>query len=229
KAVCFTVGGHSKRIETETVLLHQGVVPNIQISQALSLDHHYDTAQHCFHPVSDSYGQTSAAKISIAGDGAGIAGAKAAALSGRITALNVLSIMGKISTADRDVACAPLLQKRTRENTIRPFLDRAYPPCDQILQPTDATIVCRCEEVTAGEIRKTAALGSKGPNQTKALSRAGMGPCQGRFCGLTVTGILAAETGQTPDETGTYRIRSPIKPISLGELAALQPLEKEQG
>ncbi|MEE9315336.1 MAG: NAD(P)/FAD-dependent oxidoreductase [Rhizobiaceae bacterium] len=229
EAVSFTSGGHSKRIETETVLLHLGVVPNTQISRALGLNHRYDAAQRCFHPVSDSYGQTSAPQISIAGDGAGIAGAKAATLSGRIATLNALSVMGKISTVERDAACAPLLQSRTSENAIRPFLVRAYAPSGEILRPADATIVCRCEEVTAGDIRQSVALGSKGPNQTKAFSRAGMGPCQGRFCGLTVSEILAAETGQTPDETGAYRIRSPLKPITLGELSALHPIENEQG
>lgn len=225
QAVCFTSGGRSLRIETDTVLLHQGVVPNTQISRSLGLDHRYDTAQRCLHPVTDTFGQSSAPQISIAGDGAGIGGAKAAALSGRIAALNALSAMGRMSSAERDAACSSLLTERSRETAIRPFLDRAYAPPDTILRPADATIVCRCEEVTAGNIRRIVALGCKGPNQTKAFSRAGMGPCQGRYCGLTVTEIIAAETGQTVDETGTYRIRAPIKPITLGELAALDPVK----
>ena len=48
-----------------------------------------------------------------------------------------------------------------------------------------------------------------------------MGPCQGRYCGLTVTALLAEANGQTPDETGYYRIRPPLKPVTLGELAAM--------
>lgn len=221
EAVCFAAGGRAHRIETDTVLLHQGVVPNTQISRALGLDHRYDAAQRCFHPAVDTYGQSSAPLISIAGDGAGIAGATAAALSGRIAALNALSVMGRISSQDRDAASAPLLRKRAGEIAIRPFLDRAFAPPDTILRPDDAVIVCRCEEVTAGKIRRCVALGCKGPNQAKAFTRAGMGPCQGRFCGLTVTEILAQETGQAPDETGAYRIRAPIKPVTLRELASL--------
>jgi octopine oxidase subunit A len=222
KAVCFCAGGRSHRIETDAVLLHQGVVPNTQISRALGLDHRYDIAQRCFCPLTDIYGQTSAPLISIAGDGAGIAGARTATLSGRIAVLNALSVMGCISSQARDAASAPLLRKRAGEIAIRPFLDRAFAPPDTILRPDDATIVCRCEEVTAGEIRRCIALGCKGPNQIKAFTRAGMGPCQGRFCGLTVTEILAGETGQTPDKTGAYRIRTPIKPVTLRELAALK-------
>ena len=52
-------------------------------------------------------------------------------------------------------------------------------------------------------------------------TRLGMGPCQGRQCGLTLTRILAAEYGQSPAETGFFRIRPPLKPVTLGELAAL--------
>ena len=221
RAVCFTSRGRPQRIETETVLLHQGIVPNTQISRAVGLDHQYDKAQRCFHPVTDIYGQSSVPQISVAGDGAGIYGAIAAALSGRIGALNALTAMGQMTTTDRDLACSSLLKKRTAEIAIRPFLDRAYTPPESILQPADNTIVCRCEEVTAGEIRRLVALGCKGPNQIKAFCRAGMGPCQGRFCGLTVAEIMAAETGQSLDDIGTHRIRTPLKPVTLGELAAL--------
>lgn len=49
-----------------------------------------------------------------------------------------------------------------------------------------------------------------------------MGPCQGRYCGLTVTALLAEANGRSEDETGYYRIRAPIKPVTLGELAQMQ-------
>ena len=82
-------------------------------------------------------------------------------------------------------------------------------------------MVCRCEEVTAGAIRDAVALGATGPNQMKAYLRCGMGPCQGRLCGLTVSEIIAAARGTSVAETGYYRIRPPIKPVTLGELAGI--------
>ncbi len=85
----------------------------------------------------------------------------------------------------------------------------------------DGTIVCRCEEVLAGQIRDHVRIGCLGPNQAKAYSRAGMGPCQGRICGLTVSEIIAEARGVSPGEVGYYRIRPPIKPVTIGELAAL--------
>ena len=105
---------------------------------------------------------------------------------------------------------------------MRPFLDAAYPPSSEAVLPEDGTVVCRCEEVTAGDIRRYAALGCLGPNQAKAFGRAGMGPCQGRYCGLTVTALLADANGRSPEETGHYRIRPPLKPVTLGELAEME-------
>jgi len=62
-------------------------------------------------------------------------------------------------------------------------------------------------------------MGCLGPNQTKSFGRPGMGPCQGRMCGLTVSEIIAAERGLPVESVGYYRIRPPIKPITLAELA----------
>ncbi|WVV49469.1 hypothetical protein THH46_15155 [Pseudomonas sp. NA13] len=62
-------------------------------------------------------------------------------------------------------------------------------------------------------------MGCLGPNQTKAFGRCGMGPCQGRQCGLSVTEIIAERRHVSPAEVGYYRIRSPLKPITLAQLA----------
>lgn len=222
EAVSFLQNGRHHRIEADTVLLHQGVVPNTQITRSLQLDHRYDDGQNCFVPVTDALGQTSNPMVSVAGDGAGIGGAIVAALSGRLSALGAVQHLGLIPKETLETVAAPLLKARTRERAIRPFLDRAYPPSPDILRPADKTIICRCEEVTAGDIRRYAALGCKGPNQAKAFGRSGMGPCQGRYCGLTVTEILASENGLSQQETGAFRIRAPLKPVTLGELAVYE-------
>ncbi|PIK72819.1 FAD/NAD(P)-binding oxidoreductase, partial [Methylobacterium frigidaeris] len=57
--------------------------------------------------------------------------------------------------------------------------------------------------------------------------RTGMGPCQGRLCGLTVTELMAEARGKTPQEIGYYRLRAPVKPIALSELAALPKSKAE--
>ena len=131
------------------------------------------------------------------------------------------SASGRISKEERDRQAASLQAARAKELAVRPFLDRAYPAFVGALEPDDNTIICRCEEVKAGDIRGCAKIGCLGPNQAKAFGRAGMGPCQGRYCGLTVTALLAQANGLCPDDTGYYRIRPPLKPVTLGELASM--------
>lgn len=217
----FTAHGKAHELACETVLLHQGVVPNTQITRALRLDHVWHQGQRCFHPVVSTWGQTSHPQIFVAGDGAAINGAKAAAHAGECAALGVLQDAGRITPTQRDRLAASAKGNLAREQALRPFLDTLYAPPAAILRPPDAVMVCRCEEVTAGDIRAYARLGCKGPSQTKAFGRPGMGPCQGRSCGLTVTEILAQTTGQTQQDTGYFRVRAPLKPVTLGEVADL--------
>jgi hypothetical protein len=73
-----------------------------------------------------------------------------------------------------------------------------------------------------------AAMGCEGPNQMKAFLRCGMGPCQGRLCGLTVTELIAVQRDTTPAEVGYYRLRPPVRPITLAELASLPISETER-
>lgn len=228
EALRFRAGDKDHRIACDTVLLHHGVVPNTQAARSLGVAHRWNAVQQAFTPVLDEWGGTDRPGLFIAGDGAGIGGAVVAEIAGRLAALKLAEEMGHLTTADRDSRAAPLFRARSRELALRPFLDTAYPPCPEAVHPEDGTIVCRCEEVTAGEIRRTAALGCLGPNQAKSFTRAGMGPCQGRYCGLSVTALLAKATGQTPDDTGHFRIRPPLKPVTLAELAAMQDPSPER-
>ena len=221
EAVHFSCGGDLHELPAETVLLHHGVVPNVQATRALGLAHRWAPRQQAFVPVLDRWGLGAQPGIWGAGDGAGIGGARVAELSGRIAGLGIAREMGALSEAERDRRAAPLLSARAVEMSIRPFLDRAFPPYAAALVPADAVTVCRCEEVSAGEIRRAAEQGCAGPNQAKAFTRAGMGRCQGRFCGLSVTGILAEMQGRDPGEIGYFRARPPLRPVTLGEVAAL--------
>jgi NADPH-dependent 2,4-dienoyl-CoA reductase/sulfur reductase-like enzyme len=221
ETVRFTSGGRTHRIACVTVFLHHGVVPNTQAARSMGITHRWNVAQSCFVPSLDEWGMSDVPGLYIAGDGAGIGGAKVAEIAGRLAALRLAEEAGRITVSERDGRAGVLRAALRREMAARPFLDAAYPPCAEALAPADETIVCRCEEVTAGDIRGYARIGCLGPNQAKAFGRAGMGPCQGRYCGLSVTALLSEENGQSPDETGYYRIRPPLKPVTLGELAAM--------
>jgi bacterioferritin-associated ferredoxin len=172
--------------------------------------------------VLDDFGATTVPGIAIAGDGAGIAGAGAAEERGRLAAIAAVRALEPSAPVGDEQEVRHALRRHARG---RRFLDALYQPPRQFRMPEDDTIVCRCEEVTARQIRETAALGCDGPNQMKAFLRCGMGPCQGRLCGLTVTELIASARGTTPQTVGYYRLRPPIKPIPLADLAGLPASE----
>lgn len=205
--------------DASTLLVHEGVVPNIHVALSLGCEVEWNEAQSCFAPLLDDDGETTVPGVFITGDGTGIGGAKAAVLKGEITGLALVAKLG----GRRDERSVGALRRRLNaELAVRPLLDALYTPRRQVLEPADETIVCRCEEITAGDVRALANVGQPGPNQLKAASRAGMGPCQGRQCGYTITRLLAEAQGRSPAEVGYFNIRSPLKPVTLGELASLK-------
>jgi NADPH-dependent 2,4-dienoyl-CoA reductase/sulfur reductase-like enzyme len=206
-----------------TLLVHEGVIPSIHPALSLGCVLDWNREQDCYVPRLDEWGESSQNNVFIAGDGAGIAGARAAQLRGELAALRVAVKLARLNEATAALEARPIRRRLARELALRPFLDALYQPRAEIFAPTDETIVCRCEEVTAREIRALARIGQPGPNQIKTFTRAGMGPCQGRLCGYTVTRILA-ETQQRPvSEVGFFHVRPPLKSVTLGELACLQP------
>lgn len=220
--VCFSSKGQEHSLEASVCLLHQGVVPNTQISWSLRAEHRWDDTQLCWLPVIDDWCQLTVPGIYTAGDGASIGGALVAALQGELAALGVLRQQQGIQAASLDQEAAALRRDIAQHLAIRPYLNRQYRPRDEYRIPANDVTVCRCEEVTAGSIREQVELGCSGPNQTKSFSRCGMGPCQGRMCGLTVTEVIAQASGLSPQEVGYYRVRPPIKTLTLGQLAQIE-------
>jgi NAD(P)H-nitrite reductase large subunit len=97
-------------------------------------------------------------------------------------------------------------------------LARAFAwPAAQVEHLPDDTVLCRCEAVTVGEVRRTvsAALGPQDVNRVKALTRCGMGRCQGRICGAALQEIVAATAGIDLARAGRLRGQAPVKPVPM--------------
>jgi thioredoxin reductase len=214
-----TARGRSERLPADMLLLHQGVVPNVNLAMSANIAHRWSEEQLCWVPCVDSYGSTTVPHIAVAGDGAGIAGAEVAEARGRLAAVTTIrALKEEFPVGELERAARKLLDRYQRG---RAFLDCLYQPAPNFRRPRGNTLVCRCEEVTARQVLETAALGCPGPNQMKAFLRCGMGACQGRFCGLTVTELMAEARGLSCAEIGYYRLRPPVKPITLAEIASL--------
>lgn len=92
----------------------------------------------------------------------------------------------------------------------RVLLDKGFVP-----ETDDSVIICRCEEITKGEIRKAVYYGMRNMNEVKRYLRVGMGLCQGQTCTKLVKSIIAKELGISPEEVKIPVPRSPVRPISM--------------
>ncbi|PFG39569.1 NADP-dependent aldehyde dehydrogenase [Georgenia soli] len=107
-----------------------------------------------------------------------------------------------------------------------------YPvPAEWSRWTTPGTLVCRCEEVTAGDLTRACRdLAAEDPREARSLTRAGMGRCQGRVCGWATAAILADRTGRDVTEEDLLATgRRPLAaPVTLGALAALDGAADDQ-
>lgn len=219
----FTCHGKKQEVAAATVLLHEGVIPNLRLTQLLNCEHEWYAPQRYWKPVLDQWGRTSVPGVSVAGDGGGIAGGQVAEIAGHIAAINIACQLDKFTDSERDRLAQPYLNKAHTEKLIRPFLDHVFPPSHQALVPQDdETIVCRCEELTAGQIREAIAQGARHPSQIKGQTRAGMGPCQGRMCASTIAEMIADSCSLEMATVGSHKVRAPIHPLTIEQFANLE-------
>lgn len=95
------------------------------------------------------------------------------------------------------------------------LLDRSKSMGDFIPQPDDHMIICRCEEITKGEIRKAVHMGLWTMTEVKRFIRPGMGLCQGQTCGTNVKKIIAKELNIKLSDLDEVTSRPPVRPIKV--------------
>lgn len=220
EGVRFHSNGRRREIATELVALHEGVIPGHHATRMLGCAHLWDAHQFAFRPELDPWGATSMVGVRVAGDAGGIVGARGAEHQGRLVALGLLADSGVIDVAARDRLAATERSALRAHSSVRPFLDQMFAPRTTVNVPHGEVVVCRCENITAAQVHQLAGQGL-GPNQIKAALRCGMGPCQGRLCGSSVSQVVAAARGRPPEGADYYNIRPPLKPVSMGEIAGL--------
>lgn len=97
--------------------------------------------------------------------------------------------------------------------------DRSRDIGEFVPQPDDDLIICRCEEVTKGEIRKAVHEGMFTMTEVRRYLRTGMGLCQGQTCGRLVKSIIARKLGVSPAELEPATSRAPMRPTEMHILA----------
>jgi D-hydroxyproline dehydrogenase subunit alpha len=198
--------GGARRIPCDTLAVGHGLLPHTDLAETLGC-----TLSGTDVRVDDEQ-RTDVPGVWAAGETTGVGGAALALAEGEVAGRSVAARLHGTVPAPRRWAAA---RAGSRLRSFAAALDAVYaPPAGWAGEVPDDTVVCRCEEVTAGEVRAAAdTLGASDQRTVKLLTRAGMGWCQGRMCAPAV----AALTG-CPLAPG----RRPFaRPVPLGVLAAL--------
>ncbi|MDP6705519.1 MAG: NAD(P)/FAD-dependent oxidoreductase [Alphaproteobacteria bacterium] len=193
-----------------------GLRSECQLADLARCEFYFDERLRQWLPKADEDGSTTTDGVYIAGDGRRVAGAEAAESAGALAAFAVLIDRGYPVTLGTHRFWRARV---TALDGFRKGLEEAFPPPLTLARAaSDDTVVCRCENVSAGTLRAAARdLGATEINRAKALTRLGMGRCQGRYCALAAAEILAEALDLPVEDVGRLRAQAPVKPLGLAE------------
>ncbi|MFF4473714.1 FAD-dependent oxidoreductase [Streptomyces sp. NPDC001599] len=206
--------GTERRVEVDAVGVGWGFAPQLDLLVPLGCSL-TDSADGNAVVAVDRGQRTTVPGLYTAGETCGVGGAALAVNEGRLAAASVLADARATAVpANRRLAALRSAVDRQRAFARAMALAHPIPPAWSSWL-TDESVVCRCEEVTAGAIRTARAEGAHDHRQIKQLTRAGMGWCQGRMCGPAVHCLTARRRAYEPAE------RLVATPVTLGALADL--------
>jgi len=203
-------------IDADVVALGYGFAASSELARALGCRHRFVArANGSMETVTDVEGRTSIAEVFAIGDGAHFGGAQAAQAQGIVAAGAIARDLGLMASGTVDAQRAVRRAARFQAALWRLF-DGAPLPAAAI---DNRALVCRCEEVTASDVRGWIRGGYNTPAALKRATRAGMGRCQGRYCAAVIARLCDNEVG----EFGLFAPRPPAKPVPIHALAVEQP------
>lgn len=202
-----------ERVTVDALCVGYGFRPSAELAQLLGCASTLDPASGEPVPATDRYGRTARAGVYAAGEAMGIAGVHAARARGILAAAAICEDLQLARQSSRAVHAA--LRDARRIAAFTRTTSRLYPfPSSLYAAIPDRTTVCRCECVSAGEIRAARATAGGDIHAVKGATRAGMGLCQGRHCGRAVAALCADSPEQrVAAATEWFRPRMPLKPI----------------
>ena len=209
-----TARGETLNLDCDAVALGYHLRPETQLADLAGCRMRFDEASGQWWLSVDEEGRTTVNGIYAAGDGSKIRGADAAEHAGRLVAMALLEdLQQPVNAGVRDQQ----RQALAAMDQFRLGLAQAFPwPAEQAKALPDSAIVCRCEMISAGELRRTVSeKGACEVNRAKAFSRVGMGRCQGRYCSQAGAEVIAAAAGVAVDRVGRQRGQAPVKPLSM--------------
>ena len=209
-------------IEVDALCLGYGFIPSTEIARALGCSHRH-VERHVGYLATETTedGATSVPGVFAVGDGADLGGHRVAMARGTLAGITVAN---ELQQSDGDPLEAPrtLRALKAAEHFQRALwaLYRA-PPLDLETVPDDVTL-CRCEEITFGEVRAQIENGNDSLARLKRCTRLGMGRCQGRYC-AGLASLLLPKSGNTGPTSYGWAPRLPVKPTPTAALTFEKP------
>jgi NADPH-dependent 2,4-dienoyl-CoA reductase/sulfur reductase-like enzyme len=214
------VPSKARTIDVDTLCVGHGLIPNVELTQVAGCVHRHDGRAGGWVPELDERLGTSVPGLYAAGETAGVGGAGAALVEGRMAALAAAARLGHLAEDQVRAEFEHLAAERRRLRRFGAMINTLYaPPAGLDGLATYDTPICRCEEVLAAELLTAIAQGARGLDELKTRTRLGQGPCQGRTCGPLAARLLGRQTGMPAAQIEGFRVRPPVKPVPLASLA----------
>jgi len=216
--------------QVDAVCTGYGFLPSAEITRLLGCRHRFDDCGAGALVVErDEDGATSCPGVFVVGDCGGIGGARVALSQGSLAGWATVRNLGRNVSEEGRSRIAKVRKALARDLAFQDALWHLFQAPPRADGPVDDEVfVCRCEEVTAGTLGRFIAEGVDEVGALKRLTRAGMGRCQGRYCGPQITRLCAQATGRAPDEFALFAPRFPVKPIPVIAVASEKPEWSEQ-
>lgn len=212
--------GSEARYPCEYLALGYGFVANIELAQLAGCDLEFDKHKGGWMVRVNANLETSVSGIFAAGEITGIAGATKAVTEGQLAALAMLFKLGKIDQQTYSSRSAPLKTARMRHLRFGRYFNAQHNiPGEVVRSVADDTIVCRCEDITIGEIKEAIHKGCATADAIKKAVRPGMGICQGRTCGPIIYETIAAHLRKPFEQIALLSVRAPVKAVPIKMLA----------
>lgn len=214
------IPGTEKEVVVDAVCLGYGFISSTRLSNLSGCEHRYDSTLCCWIPKHNKHMETSVDGVFVAGDSAGVAGHLVAIEEGRLAGIRASRQLDAITQQEENRRISSILKKLKGLRGFEGVLNEACAIRPGLYSRiTDDTTICRCEEVTAGEIRNISSFDRDiDLNEIKKITRAGMGYCQGRTCMSTIAAMVSIEKKIPIEEMGYLNYQEPTKPIRLGEM-----------
>lgn len=219
------VTGEQRVVDATSLVLGYGFLPSTELARQAGCEMRWDSPKGGWVVTHDDRMQTTSSGIYVAGEPAGVAGAEQSCAQGALAGAAIAMDLGHSRGArvSKDIAQARKgVRRAERFSTV---VQTMFEPRRQALAAlvTPETIVCRCEETTGARIKEVLTENPQisSANAVKLECRSGMGPCQGRYCEITVSSMVVAARGRPASQVGAFTAHIPVKPVPVGALTVL--------